>query len=342
MGRKTRFFLLACLVVALVPGTWLRTALPEPDFSPRLALQPLLLTQTMAGEATIAGAWRLTSPNTHFGSYSALVALPGGQLLAASDKGRFLQFAQPGGTGATRFGWLAGNDTTRKKLIDIEAMARDPESGRLWFAYEGTNTIERRNARFGEARSVRPKPMAGFSSNSGPEAFTRLADGRFVVIAEGVPDWAGNRHPAFLFDDDPVESEAGFAFFFDPPTGYSPVDMVQIPDGRVLILVRRVAWGIPPTFPVKIVVADPADIAEDKVWSGTEVAQIVDPLPSDNFEGLAVVPQRDGTLSLWLISDDNGSALQRSLLLELIWDPRGPQAKEKARSQAARRDLSGD
>ena len=48
--------------------------------------------------------------------------------------------------------------------------------------------------------------------------------------------------------------------------------------------------------------------------------------PTENFEGLAVVPGQRGGVVLWLISDDNQSAFQRTLLLKLLWRP-----NEKAR-----------
>jgi hypothetical protein len=59
-------------------------------------------------------------------------------------------------------------------------------------------------------------------------------------------------------------------------------------------------------------------------------------LPRDNFEGLAVVPETDGALTLWLISDDNTAALQRTLLYKLRWQP----DMQKARENSARPAMS--
>ena len=56
--------------------------------------------------------------------------------------------------------------------------------------------------------------------------------------------------------------------------------------------------------------------AEGKL-RGEIVARIAHPLPTDNFEGLAAVHQPDGGTDLWLISDDNDSMFQRTLLLKL-------------------------
>ena len=45
------------------------------------------------------------------------------------------------------------------------------------------------------------------------------------------------------------------------------------------------------------------------------------PMTVDNFEGLAAVPRTDGGARFYLISDDNGSASQRTLLLAFDWRP---------------------
>jgi hypothetical protein len=46
------------------------------------------------------------------------------------------------------------------------------------------------------------------------------------------------------------------------------------------------------------------------------------PLTVDNFEGLASVPSPDGRIRFYLMSDDNGSSAQRTLLLAFDWRPK--------------------
>jgi hypothetical protein len=46
------------------------------------------------------------------------------------------------------------------------------------------------------------------------------------------------------------------------------------------------------------------------------------PMTVDNFEGVAVVPRANGGLRVYLLSDDNGNASQRTLLLAFDWKPR--------------------
>lgn len=322
-----RVILLLIVAIGLAPGTWWRSTPPAVDDRQELRIVPLEIGPQAVGEMQLAGAWELRSPNNHFHGYSALAALDGGNLLALSDRGRMLRFSAPGrGGGPPRLGWFSV--TTKgdeKRLADIEAITRDPATGRLWAAYEGSNLIERRDPD-GGVRRVQPEAMRDWSDNSGPEAMVRLADGRFIVLSEGSARWNEDGSPGLLFAADPVEGAEPLRFRFVPPSGSRAVDMAQLPDGRVLILTRSIEWGLPPGFSSKLVLADPADIVAGGEWRGAVVAEIAEPLPTENYEGLATERGADGETMVWLISDDNASLFQRTLLLELRWPP-----NEKAR-----------
>ncbi|MDA7787658.1 esterase-like activity of phytase family protein [Sphingomonadaceae bacterium] len=314
-----RLVFLAVVALGLAPGTWVRTPLKEPDFRNLLSITPVEAGTQKIGELDVLGLWELDSKNTHFGSYSALIMLDDGTLLAGSDRGRLLQFSPPGSTDQTvvRFTAFAGASDRDKDEVDLESLTRDPATGTIWAGYESSNAIARVSPELMEEKRVRPAEMRRWSSNSGPESLVRLADGRFLVIAEGNPTSDGSGIPALLFAGDPTLGGDPLEFQFNAPEGYRAVDAAQLPDGRVLVLVRRVAFGIPPGFEAALVLADPAEIDQDGDWSGQQIAWLGSPLPSDNFEGLAVVPQTDGGAILWMISDDNNGALQRTLLYKL-------------------------
>ena len=196
-------------------------------------------------------------------------------------------------------------------------------------AYERANLIERFDAELVPTGRVRPPEMRGWPPNMGPEAITRLADGRFVVLSEGSPRWFPADLPALLFPADPIRGARAERFRFRPPESYRPVDMAVLPDGRVLILLRRLVVDLPPRFEAKLVVSDPSAIRPGERWSWREIAHLTEPVPMDNYEGLAVEAGEGGRLVLWLISDDNKATFQRTLLLKLLWRP-----NEKARGTA--------
>jgi hypothetical protein len=314
--------LLLVLILGLAPGTWLRSPRPPADQRQILSFTALPVPEVDLGPLEPVGAWALDSPNDDFGSYSALAALGDGSLLAASDKGSMMHFAPPGAPpNSVTIGYFGQDGTRPKWQLDIESMTRDPASGRVWQGFEGDNRIERSDAGFGARTTAWPTAMRGWPSNSGPEAMVRLADGRFVVIAEGTRRWFDTRGPALLFPADPVTGAEPVAFRLEPPAGYRAVDMAQLPDGRVLILLRKVVWGLPPGFAGQLVLADPTTIRAGQPWR-TEPLVDLAALPSDNYEGLAVEPDGTGGTTLWLISDDNDSLFQRTLLLRLRWPPK--------------------
>jgi hypothetical protein len=329
--------LLAILVIALAlsPGLFWRVA-PSEDAGPRsITIRPLPLPANapLGPGLTLAGGWELDSPSETFGGYSALLALPGGKLLAVSDRGRYLGFGMP--TGApirATVNRIGSADVRDKRMFDIESATRDPASGTIWLGYESWNAIRRFGPDLGPSRQVRPPEMRDWPSNRGPESLVRLADGRFVVLSEAV---SGGQRPfseGLLFPGDPVEGAAPATFRFVPPANFLPTDIAQLPDGRVVILLRRVKIGLPPWLISRLVVADPATIAAGKEWAWQPLTEIRSPLPHENYEGLAIEPREDGVARLWLISDDNSAVFQRTLLLALDWRPAW-----MPRAQAAKR-----
>ena len=111
----------------------------------------------------------------------------------------------------------------------------------------------------------------------------------------------------------------------DLPAGYRPVDATPAGEGRALVLLRRLDWGVPPGFDTAIAEVDVDSPNADGIVVARMLAEFGAAIPRDNYEGLAVTEDADGK-HLWLISDDNFMSFQRTLLLKLRWQPR-----EKAR-----------
>jgi hypothetical protein len=284
----------------------------------------------------------MVSGDPAFGSYSALVAREG-ELLAFSDRGGLMVLPlpnplHPGSAPAVlRPALLGSNDT--KGQQDIESATLDVASGRIWLGYEGSNAVARLETDLTGLALAQPAAMRGWTVNNGAEAMVRLADGRFIILAESSIIGNSGQAPGLLFPGDPVDGAKPQRFRFVTPGGFSATDMVQLPDGRVVILLRAVSLlAIPPHFSARLVVADPARIKPGKPWVWTELARFAAPAPLDNYEGLALDVGADGRPVLWIVSDDNGaSVIQRSLLLRLEWAlPEVKPAKQKARSNAAR------
>jgi hypothetical protein len=324
-ARRWRLWLLGMVVVALGPGTFLRSTTGQRSDPAVVTIAPLPDRAGVSGELALTGVWEMTSPHGWFGGFSALVAAGGTGLIAGTDRGFRLDIdlgadgprAVPG---SYRFIGISGRG--RKESVDLESLARDPATGTLWAGFENDNFIVRYGAD-GSRRIRAPAEIAGWSRNSGPETMERLADGRFLVIAEGAEDWNGTLHEALLFPGDPVTDDAApLVFRFAAPDGHDPVDAAQLPDGRMLILLRRVRYAIPARFDTAIAIADPRAIRAGGTWQARIIARMHGGIFADNFEGIAFVPSAADPArgAVWVVTDDNFSVFQRSLLIRFAWD----------------------
>lgn len=324
-----RIILSLLLILALAPVTWLRKEPAPVSYEVKLGFRRLPL-PSRAEQSAHLGAfrleqiWELTSPHEQFGGYSALLALGDGQLLAIGDRNNWLRFTPPGRPQRPiAIGFVRPWQLVERNGFDSESATLDPATGQVWVGWESSNSLTRHRLDFGAWHSIFPRAMARWGRNNGPEAIVRLTDGRFVVLREGFTGGLDqSHHPALLFASDPIGGKPPRSFTFAGPSSFSVTDMTQLPDGRVLILMRKLVWPIPARFVGRIVVADPATIRAGEVWRGRLVAKLSSSLPVDNFEGIAVEPRTDGRLTVWLISDANSAVTQRTLLWKLAVDPR--------------------
>ena len=327
-SHRRRARLRALLLIGMMaPGVWLRSPVPPPDSVSPVLIEALDPAGARLGSLPVTGAWHLRSGNDRFGGYSALAPLPdSGALLAVSDAGQQLTLPRPGPAGLPRrlapaaMRRLAAAPGTEKRDADVEAVTVDPSDRRLWIALERRNRIERYvRPQLAREGAVSPPAMGDWGANTGAEAMTRLADGRFIALAEARSGWTGADHAGVVFAGDPVAGARGTRFTFAGLTGYRPVDMAQLPDGRVLVLLRRLLWGWPLSFDTALMVADPASLRPGARWRGRVVARGLPEGLRENYEGLAVTQQPGGGTAVWLISDDNFRERQRTLLLRVDW-----------------------
>jgi hypothetical protein len=322
-----RLLTLAVVALGLAPGTWVRTEVTARDYEAPLRIIPIEAPTGVTGALELTGLWNLTSANDHHHGFSALTLLPNGDLLTGSDRGRLLTIplmkGEPSAAGA-HYRFLPGRGEKQRRLVDLEALTIAPNGETIWAAFENSNAIESLTVDTVLARRS-PQELQHFSNNSGPETLQRLADGRFLVLAEGPEERGLPNRPGVLFDRDPTDPKAqSQGFRFVTPEGFAPVDATNLPDGTLAILLRRVEYAIPARFDGAIMVADPGTIEMGREWSGEIIARFGQPDLDENFEGIAFVPTADageGKGTLFLIADDNQSTFQRSLLARLSWPP---------------------
>jgi hypothetical protein len=316
--KRAAFLLLALLALAtFVP----RPPEPEPS-GPATAILRFTPVPLDAGDPRrrrlggllYLGGWELASDSPRVGGISAL-HVERGEAIALSDAGTLFRFALPAGRGEerVRITPLEGpGPATRKSNRDTESMVMDGAS--LWAGFERHNMIWRyRRADLAALASAQPEPMRRWGVNSGPEAMTRLADGRFLVLAEGLNDMRATSD-AVLFDGDPAEPRtAAFPLRYRRVPGYRVTDAALLPDGRLILLNRRFAWL--EGWSAVVTVAGARGLRAGATIEGREIAALRPPVSVDNMEGLSVTVENGRTI-VWIASDDNFFPLQRTLLLK--------------------------
>lgn len=203
----------------------------------------------------------------------------------------------------------SGQPLLRGPMADAESLTRLPD-GALLVGFERWHRI-RRFARPDAPGDYFPAPpgLETASGNAALESLTLLADGRLLAIEEGT-DETGAPRRAWL------GGAGGWTTLaYRPAELFRPTDAAGLPGGGALVLER--SFSMLRGFGSRITHLSRAQL--DAAGPGTvlepvELGRILPPLTTENFEGIAVARRPAGGLYVFLVSDDNFNALQRTLL----------------------------
>jgi len=277
------------------------------------------------GMLEFRGGLELTSPSKEFGGISAIrVAPDGAHFIAATDKSLWLRGrivyagSRPAGIADAEMAPMldaAGNRLAARGWYDTESIAED--GGMLYVGIERVQRIVKFDfAKDGlRARGVSiplPAKVATLPRNKGLEALVVVPKefplaGTLIAVSE-TGDASGNLSGFLIGGPSPGEFAVKRTDEFDVG------DSAILPGGDLLLLERRASWlrGIAVRIR-RIALADvrPGAIVDGPVIFSTDLGQQI-----DNLEGLSVHRAATGEIVLTLVSDDNFSALQRTLLLQ--------------------------
>jgi hypothetical protein len=281
--------------------------------------------QTRFGALSFRGGLVLTSPSAVFGGFSGLWRSPdGARLVAVSDSGHWLTAdiqreagRLSGLDGATLSPMLntSGRPLSRTRSYDTESLCID--GGVAYVGIERSHEILRFDwARRGTAARGQPlrlPPEARqLPSNRGFEAVgvapsaSPLA-GAVVAIAE-----RSGEHDAPSFGVLVGGPQPGL-FSYHLKDGYEVTDLAFLPDGDMLVLER---WYRPwRGVGARLRRVPASSLMPGAVLEGTLLLDLDLAHEIDNMEGLAIHREAGRTI-VTIISDDNYSSLQRTILLE--------------------------
>ena len=284
------------------------------------------LARRQFGLLEFRGGLALRSSFKNFGGMSAIrVASDGAHFIALNDKGWWFrgrivyEGSRPTGIVDAEMAPILGPDgqpLAARGWYDTESIAED--GGTLYVGIERVHQIVRFNyGKEGLLARGRPIPLPpGFRSlpsNRGLEALVFVPKGlplggTLIAISERGLDTAGNiqRLP------DRGARPGGFAV--KRSSNYDISDAALLPGGDLLLLERKFSWTSGLSVRIRRIALGESSRA--RLVDGPVLFEADLGYEIDNMEGLSVHRSAGGETVLTLISDDNFSPLQRTLLLQ--------------------------
>lgn len=314
--RSLRF---AFAALALAACTQTSTAINEQWTNVAVTVAPVELGAAQVGVLRFRGGLVLSAPSeSGFGGWSDLEVFDDGRVIAISDDGKWLSArivldASGALTGFTdtRIALMRdenGQPFPDKDSADAEDLAQLPD-GRFAVSFEQTHEIRiydfNRDGPFGAA--TRGPPLADVRQlppNSSLEALAVTSDGDLIAGAE----YAGHLWRVRSAQ----HSIPGPVARYPLEAGFALTSLDRLPNDDLVALERFYAAPIGSQARVTTIRAQ--DIDGNRVVEKTELGFLQYGLTLDNFEGVAAVRRADGGVRLYILSDDNFSTRQRTLL----------------------------
>jgi hypothetical protein len=274
--------------------------------------------------------WRsglvLTSAFPGFGGLSGLRLDPKGErFIAVSDKGSWFtgrivysgrEMTALANVEASPMLGPDGRPITARGWFDSESIALD--GSLVYVGLERVNQVLRFDFSKGFTRAIGevvpvPPAMKKLPYNKGPEALVVVPKGlplagTLIAISERGLDSQGNI-VAFL-----VGGPSPGAFAIRRTNNFDVSDAVLLPSGDLLILERKFSWLAGVGIRIRRIPLQ--SVAPGAVVDGPSIFDADLGQEVDNMEGIDAHVTDDGDTVLTMVSDDNFSLLQRTLLLQ--------------------------
>ncbi len=329
--KRLTFILAMALLLSLAVANYKALSPPAKAAVLTLTTTALLLNkddpaQMRVGELIYRGGLALTSADKNFGGISGMRIGKDGIVLAVSDAGSWISFRlvekKERLIGATGIGLAPlldkdGNPGT-KLSRDAEALEANADSLSYTIAFEGDH-------RLWTYQSIDPAQPATFSHPAASEQ--RFARTLLWPNNGGMEALCRNGKAQTIFSEEAVRTDGGFeafqgdmSFGYKAADGFKPTDCTYIPETSQMLMMERHFTPFTGVAAV-ISVVDLAGVTQDQLIMGREIARLAPPLSVDNMEGISYVA-RQGRKFIYIVSDDNFSGVQRTLLMKFEWLPK--------------------
>jgi hypothetical protein len=327
--RKRFVFTLTLALIVLAPARadddWGRRRIAV-DANPLDAFEIGAPSRTRFGQLDYVGGLVLRAEIPRFGGFSSLAFDPAsGQLMSITDHGWWLRGkllikeGKPTGLTDAEMAPVLGPDgkpVGRTKRFDTESLTL--HDGIAFVGIERTHEVLRFDlgrdglAARGQTISV-PAEVKKLPSNQSLEAVCYAAHGpargTLIAIAERARKGENLPTRGFIL----MGAHKG-AFDLIRHDDFDITDCAFAPNGDLFVLERRFGWFS--GLAIRLRKIDPRTIKPDATLDGVVLMEAGPGMVIDNMEGLAISKNEKGETMLTLISDDNFSMLQRTVLLQ--------------------------
>lgn len=339
-GRMGRLIgLVAASLVALAVGgaVVVSTAISKPTTLPE---QPEALTVTATpiprfkvnedgnrfGPLSFRGGLVLTSTYPAFGGISGFTLGAGGRFLAVTDAGVLLsgqldvEGDRPVGLSDVTAAALkddAGRLQAQRGRGDSESLAVAPDA--VYVGLEDVNEIWRYpRDPLGKSGTRVPAPMVrDLRDNRGLESLAYVPSGPLKGALIGIGEDGivkGEDLPGFI-----IGGAAPGRFTIKKSGPFNATDLAIAPNGDMYLLERHFSLSTGVLMQVRRFAL--SEVKPGAVLTGTVLGSFDSGYEIDNMEGLAVTTNAAGETLLTMISDDNFSPIQRTILLRFAVTP---------------------
>lgn len=321
MHRLIRIVPLSAVLLTLF--TPLQADVPTTTTVTAIMLDPEDRHRSRVGDLIWRGGIDIQHSDPRFGGLSGLhVSQDGMRLIAISDRGYRITAklgydkASLADVSDIRIARLKRSNGAPAKggWHDAESLASDGNGGFL-VSFERRHRIVSYATKNGAALADKPRRLtlpqdaAEQPFNGGIEGLTRLCDGRFIAISEKAKS-AGNdgTRSMWIGSGDTWRLTAYPAY-----KNFSPTGAATMPDCSVLVVER--SFNVMVGVRARIVRVPAASFDPKNEVTTQELAYLAPPLSVDNMEGIAVRKGAAGEILVYLVSDNNYSGYQRTLLM---------------------------
>jgi hypothetical protein len=300
----------------------------------RIPLYSFRPNDTRAGSLTYRGGLYLTSNDANFGGLSDLaVSASGDRILAISDRGRWfrarLSYDERGDLAGLSDGDLAPmlvefGEAKRNRQRDAEGLTLERDGdldGPVIVSFEQVSRVLRYD--FSKGPETLPVPIAtgpwvsSLINNRQLEALTLLSPNSLLLLGESKPPGSSDHIgaiEAYPGTSMPVSKVLSVA-------SHDPFDITSVakaPGGGIFMLERR--FSLLGGLGAQVRFVPEHEISEGARLQGQVLMNLsFQDANIDNMEGIAVRRGKNGETFLYLISDNNFSRFQRTLLMMFEW-----------------------